>query len=96
MTPDTPAMEVQSGNTHPVRPRQIPSRRVEADLRRRIGAGEWAPGQPLPSVAALAAEYGVSRSTVAKAEHALAVAGLVEVVPQWGVFVAGDTPDSPG
>ena len=35
-------------------------------------------------------------STVAKAEHALAVAGLVEVVPQWGVFVAGDTPDSPG
>jgi GntR family transcriptional regulator len=76
------------------REREPPSRRVERDLRRRIGAGEWAAGEPLPSVAALAAEYGVSRATVSKAERRLAGAGLVEIVPQWGTFVVGDSADS--
>jgi DNA-binding GntR family transcriptional regulator len=78
----------------PPRQREIPSRRVEADLRRRIEAGEWAAGDPLPSVAALAIHYGVSRTTVSKAQARLAAAGLVEIVPQWGVFVAGDSADS--
>ena len=70
----------------------MPSRRVEADLRQRIEAGEWPAGEALPSVIALAAHYGVSRSTVSKAVHRLAEAGLVEVVPQWGTFVTGDSP----
>jgi len=67
---------------------EIPSRRVEADLRARIDAGEWAIGEPLPSVPALAAHYGVSKSTVSKAEARLAAAGVLEIVPQWGVFRA--------
>jgi DNA-binding GntR family transcriptional regulator len=72
----------------PPRPRELPSRRVEADLRRRVAGGEWASGEALPPVAALAAEYGVAGATVAKALRWLADDGLVEIVPQWGVFRA--------
>ncbi|HTS97023.1 MAG TPA: winged helix-turn-helix domain-containing protein [Streptosporangiaceae bacterium] len=68
------------------RPRELPSRRVEADLRQRVNAGEWASGEPLPSVASLAEHYGVSRATAAKAVRRLADDGLVEIVPQWGTF----------
>jgi DNA-binding GntR family transcriptional regulator len=64
----------------------MPSRRVEADLRRRIEADEWASGQALPSMASLAERYGVSRATVAKALRRMADDGLVEIVPQWGTF----------
>ena len=70
----------------PPRPRELPSRRVETDLRRRAGAGEWASGDALPSIAALAEHYGTSRATVAKAMRGLADDGLVEIVPQWGTF----------
>jgi len=70
----------------PPRPRELPSRRVEADLRRRVDAGEWASGDALPSIATLAESYGTSRATVAKALRRLADDGLVEIVPQWGTF----------
>lgn len=70
----------------PPRPRELPSRRVEADLRRRVDAGEWASGDALPSIANLAGSYGTSRATVAKALRRLADDGLVEIVPQWGTF----------
>ena len=76
-----------TGNDHIVpREREMPSRRVEADLRRRIEADEWTSGQALPSIASLAENYGVSRATVAKALRRMADDGLVEVVPQWGTF----------
>lgn len=39
-------------------------RRIAADIIRRIQAGEWAPGAPLPSRTALATEYGVNAQTV--------------------------------
>jgi DNA-binding GntR family transcriptional regulator len=78
---------VSNGNDHVVpREREMPSRRVEADLRRRIETNEWASGQALPSIASLAEHYGVSRATVAKALRRMADDGLVEVVPQWGTF----------
>jgi DNA-binding GntR family transcriptional regulator len=64
----------------------MPSRRVEADLRRRIDAGEWASGEALPAIASFAEHYGVSRATVAKALRRMADDGLVEIVPQWGTF----------
>lgn len=70
----------------PPRERQPPSVRVEAALRQRIETGEWASGDALPSIAALADQYGVSRATAAKAVRRLAEDGLVEVVPQWGTF----------
>jgi GntR family transcriptional regulator len=74
----------------PPRERQPPSQRVEAALRARIAAGEWASGEALPSIATLAGEYGVSRATVAKALRRMADDGLVEIVPQWGTFRAGE------
>jgi len=64
----------------------LPSEIVAARLRERIAAGEWAPDEALPSVAALAAEYGVARSSVARALRLLADDGLVTVRPRWGTF----------
>jgi GntR family transcriptional regulator, histidine utilization repressor len=63
-----------------------PSKRVETDLRQRIAAGEWKPGERLPAVAKLAAHYGVARSSVVSAERRIAEDGLIEIVPNWGVF----------
>lgn len=68
------------------RERELPSRRVETDLRRRLDAGEWAHGDALPPVAELAGQYGTSGATVSKVLRKLADEGLVEVVPRWGVF----------
>ena len=58
-------------------------------MRRRISAGEWQPDERLPSVAALADEYGVSRSSVAAALRRIADDGLIAIVPRWGTFLAG-------
>jgi DNA-binding GntR family transcriptional regulator len=57
-------------------------------LRRRVGAGEWASGEALPTVAALAGQYGVARGTVARALRALESDGLLRIVPRWGTFRA--------
>ena len=70
----------------PSRGPELPSARVETDLRRRIEAGEWGQGEPLPSVGQLAAEYSVARNTVLKAIRKLADDGLIRVVPNWGTF----------
>ena len=65
----------------------LPWQRVAGNLRERIAAGEWLPGEALPSVRKLAEEYGVSPPTVSRAVRALAGEGLVTVVPGWGTFV---------
>jgi GntR family transcriptional regulator len=70
-----------------VRSSELPSERVAADLRRRIAAGEWQPGEQIPSVSQLATAYGVSRTTVQKAVRALVADGLVVTRHGWGVFV---------
>ena len=67
---------------------ELPSRRVEDDLRRRCSAGEWEPGERLPAVAEVAQHYGVARNTVIKALRRLVDDGLVEIVPNWGTFRA--------
>jgi DNA-binding GntR family transcriptional regulator len=61
---------------------------VAALLRERLDAGDWLPGEQLPSVNALASEYKVSRSTAARAVRVLADEGRVSVVHGWGAFVA--------
>ncbi len=80
---------VTSGNDQgvprgPERPYEI----VAADLRRRIATGEWQSGEALPTVAALAEHYGVSKATVTRTLRTLAGEGLVRVVPRWGTFRA--------
>ena len=72
----------------PPRGPELPSRHVEADLRRRCEAGEWAPGERLPPVAELAAHYRGARNTITKALRRLADDGLIEIVPNWGTFRA--------
>ena len=72
----------------PPRESELPSRRVEHDLRRRCSAGEWEPGERMPAVAELAQHYGVARNTVIKALRRLAEDGLIEIVPNWGTFRA--------
>ncbi|HUY45607.1 MAG TPA: winged helix-turn-helix domain-containing protein [Streptosporangiaceae bacterium] len=57
-------------------------------LREKIAAGEIGPGDPLPSIVALAAEYGVTTNTTQKALRILKREGLVTSVPGYGVFVA--------
>lgn len=61
--------------------------RVLTDLRRKIESGVIAPGEAIPSVAALAREHKVAATTVQKAIRALKGAGLVESEVGRRVFV---------
>jgi DNA-binding GntR family transcriptional regulator len=64
-----------------------PWMQVRSDLERRIGSGEYRPGQRLPSIPQLMERYGVARVTIVKAVRALSAEGLVETRPGWGTFV---------
>ncbi|MFI8191312.1 GntR family transcriptional regulator [Streptomyces sp. NPDC085946] len=63
-------------------------RRIAADIRRRIAAGEWRPGEPLPSRAELAAELGVHPQTVRLAYVLLRRTGILEGEERRAVYVA--------
>jgi DNA-binding transcriptional ArsR family regulator len=65
---------------------ELPGQRVLTDLRLRVRSDEWSSGDPLPTVAELAAHYEVARGTVARALKVLEAEGLVRVVPRWGTF----------
>jgi DNA-binding GntR family transcriptional regulator len=67
---------------------QVPYLAIADALRARLDAGEWLPGEQLPSASALGAEYGVSGTTAARAVRVLAGEGRVTVVRNWGAFVA--------
>ncbi|MFJ7996155.1 GntR family transcriptional regulator [Streptomyces sp. NPDC096310] len=62
-------------------------RTVAEDLRRRIDEGEFAPGAPLPSRAALARHYGVGSNVATAAVRLLTTEGLVKGRAGRGVFV---------
>jgi DNA-binding GntR family transcriptional regulator len=66
----------------------VPYLAVADALRERLDGGEWLPGEALPSINALATEYGVSRSTAARAVKVLAAEGRVNTIKSWGTFVA--------
>jgi GntR family transcriptional regulator len=66
---------------------QVPYLAVADALRERLDGGEWLPGEAMPSVTEIAAEYGVSRSTAARAIGVLADEDRVTVVKSWGTFV---------
>jgi GntR family transcriptional regulator len=63
-------------------------RRIAGDIRRRIAAGEWLPGQALPSRAELAAELGVHPQTVRLAYVLLRRTGVLEGEERRAVYVA--------
>ncbi|WP_432130688.1 GntR family transcriptional regulator [Streptomyces tendae] len=63
-------------------------RRIAADIQRRIAAGEWRPGQDLPSRAELAAELGVNPQTVRLAYVHLRRLGVLAGEERRAVYVA--------
>lgn len=60
---------------------------VRLELVRRIESGVYGAGDPLPSTAALAEEFGVSAITVKRALRDLQPAGMLRTVPGLGTFV---------
>lgn len=67
--------------------------RIEADLRRRIAAGEWPPGARLPTVDQLCEHYGVSAQPVRRALERLEIAGLVQRRQGGAAIVSGPNPE---
>lgn len=61
---------------------------VKAFIKTRISAGIWKPGDPVPSEAALAAQFGISRMTVNRALRELSAEGMVTRVQGSGTRVA--------
>ncbi|MEV5787443.1 GntR family transcriptional regulator [Streptomyces sp. NPDC051639] len=68
-------------------PREAPYLHIADDLRRRVRAGEWAPGQRLPSRAQLAAEYEVGRNVTQRAMERLIIEGVLEGRAGSGTYV---------
>jgi DNA-binding transcriptional MocR family regulator len=62
-------------------------RQLANDLRKRIVAGEWAPGSMMPSETRLSQENGVGRGTVRRAVAILRTEGLVDAAPGYGTRV---------
>ncbi|MER7751587.1 TetR/AcrR family transcriptional regulator C-terminal domain-containing protein [Kitasatospora sp. NPDC097643] len=65
-----------------------PSERILAELRRRIAAGELAPGERVPSTRRITREWGVAMATATKVLTRLREEGLVRAVPGVGTVVA--------
>ena len=63
------------------------------DLRRRLDAGEWHPGDLMPTERALATEYGVARNTIRKILTRMVEDGLIERRVGQGTMVL-DRPDN--
>ena len=65
---------------------------VKAWIRQHIASGEWKPGDPVPSEAALMEQFGISRMTANRALRELAAEGLVTRVQGSGTRVAAAAP----
>ncbi|MDX2936982.1 TetR/AcrR family transcriptional regulator C-terminal domain-containing protein [Streptomyces ipomoeae] len=73
---------------------QPPYARIAGELRRRIQAGELAPGDRVPSTRAITQRWGVAMATATKALTALRQEGLVRAVPGVGTVVADTAPQA--
>jgi len=74
-------------NLHPV-PRATLSEQVAKRLAARITAGDWQPGEKLPSEAELCKAFSVGRSSLREALTSLAFIGLIRVRAGGGSYVA--------
>ncbi len=70
--------------------RRIRYQEIADAIRHRIVAGEFGPGEVLPSEARLVASYEASRVTIRKALDVLRADGLVDARQGFGWFVASD------
>ncbi len=64
-----------------------PYMQIAADLRAKIGDGQYQPGSKLPSNKAMAAEYSTSTETVRRSLRLLTDEGLVQSHSTLGTFV---------
>ncbi|RZJ00624.1 MAG: UTRA domain-containing protein, partial [Haliea sp.] len=70
-------------------PKELPAyEQVKSFIKTRIGSGEWKRGDPVPSEAALAQQFGISRMTANRALRELSAEGLVTRVQGSGTRVA--------
>lgn len=70
-----------------IRPDAYAWKQVAAEIKRRIEAGQYQPGMPIPAERRLAEELGVAIGTIRRAVKALREAGVLETLPQKGTFV---------
>jgi GntR family transcriptional regulator len=68
---------------------EAPHRQIAEHLRARIRSGEWEPGERLPAIPTLAAEYGVAKQTAQRTIDQLRVEGVLITRPGSGTFVRG-------
>src|SRR5689334_7918812 len=71
---------------------RIRNREIADDLRRRLQAGEWVPGDTIPRAEDLAEEYQAARGTVAEAIKILEIEGLLQSVQRRGTVVLEPRP----
>ena len=64
------------------------SAQLVADIERRIRAGEWKPGEPIPTTRELAAAYRVGERTVQRVIRVLRDRGVLVGRPGARVYVA--------
>jgi len=74
---------------------RLASRKVAAALRELIAAGEYGPGDQLPSYRQLAADHDVAVNTAQSAVRILASEGLVEIRHGSGAFVRSPSEGAP-
>lgn len=77
-------MQGERSDAFAPKPVQRPRQQVEDQLRQAILSGALGIGKKLPPEAALAIEFGVSRTTVREALRSLASDGLIEKIPGAG------------
>src|SRR5690242_2409044 len=68
---------------------EVPHRQIATQLRARIHRGEWAPGERLPSIPAIAGMFGVAKQTIQRTIDQLRVEGLLITRPGSGTYVRG-------
>ncbi|HEY3009515.1 MAG TPA: GntR family transcriptional regulator [Micromonosporaceae bacterium] len=68
---------------------EAPHRQIADQLRVRLRRGDWAPGERLPSIPAIAEMFGVAKQTVQRTIDQLRVEGLLITKPGSGTYVRG-------
>lgn len=68
---------------------EFPHRQIAAQLRTRVRQGDWAAGERLPSIPAIAEMFGVAKQTVQRAIDQLRVEGVLITKPGSGTYVRG-------
>lgn len=79
----------------PQRPTSPAWEKIANDLIEKIGRGQYAAGDQLPSAQALSEQHKVARGTAVKALEFLRAGGYVETRPGYGTFVRDDIEISP-